>query len=66
MAAKYKLRSAMRRAKSNYDTKLEKEITTSDTFHLELLNMTNYKNKSTPTSDSDNKLPDTQHFLWEV
>ncbi|KAK0143478.1 hypothetical protein N1851_018390 [Merluccius polli] len=35
MAAKYKLRSAIRRAKSDYATKLEEQITTSDTLHLE-------------------------------
>ena len=66
MAAKYKLRSAIRRAKSNYATKLEEQISNSDTRSIwkKLQNMTNYKKKPTPTPDSDNQLPDSLNTFY--
>lgn len=63
MAAKYKRRSAIRRAKSNYASKLEERF-----IRKKLQNMTNYEKKPTPTPDGgDNQLPDTlDSFHWEV
>lgn len=66
MASKYKLRSAIRRAKSNYATKLEEQITTNDTRFIwkKLQNMTNYKKKPTPIPDGDDQLSDTLNFFY--
>lgn len=49
-------------------TKLEEQIATNDTRFIwkKLQNITNYKKKSTPTTDGDNHLPDILNTLWEV
>lgn len=48
MSAKYKLESAISRAKSNYAIKLEEQITTNDPLTTWKKTMTNYKKTISP------------------
>lgn len=64
--AKYKLRAAIRKAKSKYAHRLEQQITSNDTKSIwqKIKNMTSYKKRPCPSLDSNSDLADTLNNFY--